>query len=126
MEFEHKFEVHNKACNELKTKIELSKVVLVGLKRKAALATNLDTADGSAAATDAKKSKDSGVYDPSKLLRRLRTRIKQIHVDQIGQGEVDSKATLALLNEIENVIIRYSRKIHVRRINDADAVNKQE
>ena len=126
MEFEHKFEVHNKARNELKTKIELSKVVLVGLKRKAALATNLDTADGSAAATDAKKSKDSGVYDPSKLLRRLRTRIKQIHVDQIGQGEVDSKATLALLNEIENVIIRYSRKIHVRRINDADAVNKQE
>ena len=104
----------SKIRNEIKTKIDISRAILVGLKRKAALSTAADTgadAGGSTVAAVEKKFKETGVFDPSKLLRKLRTKIKQIHVDQIGQGEVDSKATLALLNEIESVIIHYSRKI---------------
>ena len=111
------FKEQSKIRNEIKTKIDISRAILAGLKRNATQKNADATADaagatGAAAAggTETKK-KDSGVFDPSKLLKKLRSKIKQIHIDQIGQGEVDSKATLALLNEIESVIIRYTRKI---------------
>ena len=44
------------------------------------------------------KEASSSVFDPAKLLRTMRNRIKDIHVKNIGHGEVDSKPTLTLLN----------------------------
>ena len=121
---EKNFDEQSKIRNEIKSKIDISRAILVGLKRKAALATVADSNDAAGAQT--KKSKDQGNFDPSKLLRTLRSKIKQIHVDRIGQGEVDSKATLSLLEEIENVIIRYSRKIQSKRLQNEEVVKKQE
>ena len=101
--------------------------------------------DSEDAATSAAKtgSKDASnsMFDPAKLLRTMRNRIKDIHVKSIGHGEVDSKPTLSLLNvsknitvvhifntlaclcffliqEIESVVIRYTRSVNRRRKKD--------
>ena len=62
-------------------KIDVSRAILVGLKRQAKITAADSNADATGAAAETKKSKDTGVFDPSKLLRKLRTKIKQIHVD---------------------------------------------
>ena len=48
----------------------------------------------SAAKPGAKEAPSTGLFDPAKLLRTMRNRIKDIHVKNIGHGEVDSKPTL--------------------------------
>ena len=43
-------------------------------------------------------SKKTPPYDFTLLLKKLREKIKGIHVQAIGHGEIDGKSTLALLN----------------------------
>lgn len=50
------------------------------------------------------------------LLGKLRKRIIDIHAKNIGQGEVDGKPTLSLLNEIEVRIIGLTRKLARKRV----------
>mmetsp|Transcript_13241 Transcript_13241/g.18010 ORF Transcript_13241/g.18010 Transcript_13241/m.18010 type:complete len:105 (+) Transcript_13241:1340-1654(+) len=82
---------------------------------------NKDSSSGTAQAKDKQKTTDF-----SALLNKLRNKIKQIHVNCIGQGEVASKPTLALLNEIEVRVIKYIRNVARRRELDKDAVLKIE
>ena len=46
----------------------------------------------------AKEGKKLPPFDFTILLKKLREKIKEIHVKNIGHGEVDSKNTLTLLN----------------------------
>ena len=58
-----------------------------------------EEASGTATATKTTdKGSSNAHFDPAKLLRTMRNRIKDIHVKNIGHGEVDSKPTLSLLN----------------------------
>ena len=81
MRLERNYEEQSKIRNEYKTKIDISRAILTGLKRRAALSMAVETATDGGAAAETKKSKDAGIFDPSKLLKKLRTSIKQIHVD---------------------------------------------
>ena len=78
---------------------------------------------GQAGDTAAKAGKKQTPVDFTKLLGKFRERIKSIHITSIGggvpgsaaeraaTGAADGKTTLALLNEIESRVIRYTRTI---------------
>ena len=59
---------------------------------------NKASEEAAASAKPGAKDGSNTLFDPAKLLRTMRNRIKDIHVKNIGHGEVDSKPTLTLLN----------------------------
>ena len=50
----------------------------------------------------------------------------EIHSSRIGHGEVESKPTLTLLNEIEIRVIEYTRRLKKKRDADREKVKKLE
>ena len=79
--------------------IQMAKEKLAELKRKTQLAFKIDDSGQKNKSEIAKGTQKGEKHvDPSKLMDKLRGKIKQIHLDNIGQGEVDSKPTLSLLN----------------------------
>ena len=83
--------------------------MLAALKKKSAMHMKMDSEDAatSAAKTGSKDASNS-MFDPAKLLRTMRNRIKDIHVKSIGHGEVDSKPTLSLLNVSLIITVEFS------------------
>ena len=106
-------------------KINASKIILTLLRKKNAQSVKFESGQASETATRAGKKK--APVDYAKLLGKFRERIKSIHIINIGGGGVagsaaeraaigaaDGKATLALLNEIESRVIKYTRMLHSR------------
>ena len=81
------------------------------------------SSETSGAEPAAGKAKGGSGFDLTKLLNKLRNRIKTIHLtNKVGSGEVDGKSTLQMLHEIESVLIKYTRNVARRRKRDADVV----
>ena len=79
--------------------IQITKEKLAELKSKAQQVARFEEGEEKNKSDKAKGSKKGQKdVDPMKLMEKLRDKIKQIHQDNIGQGEVDSKPTLSLLN----------------------------
>ena len=106
-------------------KINASKIILSLLRKKKAQSVMFES--GQASETAAKAGKKKAPVDFAKLLGKFRERIKSIHIVNIGGGSVvgsaaeraaigaaDGKATLALLNEIESRVIKYTRTLQSR------------
>ena len=107
-------------------KINASKLILTILRKKNAQSQVFES--GQAGDTAAKAGKKQAPVDFTKLLGKFRERVKSIHIKNIGGGDVagsaaeraaigaaDGKATLALLNEIESRVIKYTRTIQRKR-----------
>ena len=52
------------------------------------------------------------------LLKKFRAKIMEMHRSRIGHGEVESKPTLSLLNEIEIRVLEYTRRLKKKRDED--------
>lgn len=96
------FDEQNKSKIELKYKIGLSFALLSKLNKKT---TDGYVYENVAGEKTAKGEQKVIPVDFNSLLNKFRVRIVEIHMKHIGHGEVQSKKTLQLLNEIELFII---------------------
>ena len=89
------FDEQNKSKIELQQKINVSKLMLSALQRKTTSTIIFEQVPGSI--KDKGKPKQAAV-DFAAILKILRGKIKAIHKKSIGQGEVEGKETIQLLN----------------------------
>lgn len=100
----HTFNEQDKSRVELKKKIDISKGILNMLRRKTNAAMFVEPSAGSAPGGRDGKKANQTPFDLTTLLNKLREKIKNIHAEKIGQGEVAGKTTLALLNVSSSLI----------------------